>query len=204
MRVLVVDYGMGNLRSVVRALEEVGSSPAVSEDPRSLKAADRVVLPGVGAFADGMRQLHRGGWTHALKEAALTEKVPMLGICLGMQLLADRGNEGEPCPGIGILPGEVHRLTPSAAGERIPHVGWNEVRIAGECPLFRGISDGSDFYFVHSYHLVPADPSSAVATTPYCGGFVSAAGGGVVFGVQFHPEKSSRAGFRLLENFLTI
>ncbi len=204
MRVLVVDYGMGNLRSVVRALEEVGSSPVVSEDPRSLKAADHVVLPGVGAFADGMRQLLRAGWTGALKEAATTEKVPILGICLGMQLLADRGNEGEPCPGIGIIPGEVCRLTPSTAGERIPHVGWNEVRVAREGPLFRGISEASDFYFVHSFHLVPADPASVIATTPYCGGFVSAAGGGVVFGVQFHPEKSSRSGFRLLENFLAI
>lgn len=204
MKVLVVDYGMGNLRSVARALEEVGASPDVSDDPRSVRSADRVVLPGVGAFADGMRQLVGRGWIPALEDAVLGQKVPLLGICLGMQLLADQGSEGEPCRGMGFVPGEVRRLAPSAGGERIPHMGWNEVCVERANPLFHGIADGSDFYFVHSYHLGPADPSAVIATTPYCGRFVSAIGVGAVFGVQFHPEKSSRPGFRLLRNFLGI
>lgn len=201
MKTLVIDYGMGNLRSVFRALEEVGASPFVSDDPRSLAKADHVVLPGVGSFEDGMRQLVRGGWTTALEETVTGQKVPLLGICLGMQLLAARGNEGGPCAGLGYIPGEVVRLVPSESTERIPHVGWNNVRMARVSPLFREIHDETDFYFVHSYHLVPDRGEAVLATTPYCGAFAAAVGRDNVYGVQFHPEKSSRPGFRLLKNF---
>ena len=204
MSVLVVDYGLSNLGSIRRSLEECGASPLVSDDPEGLKTATRIVLPGVGSFADGMSNLRSMGWVTALREAVREDRIPVLGICLGMQLLADRGNEGGDIVGLGLIPGEVLRFQPEAPGVRIPHVGWNEVHKASEHPLFDEIPDRSDFYFVHSYHFVPGKPETVLSTTPYCGGFASAVGNGNVFGVQFHPEKSGRPGFQLLKNFLKI
>jgi len=204
LSVLVVDYGLSNLGSIRRSLEECGASPLVSDDPEGLKTATRIVLPGVGSFADGMSNLRSMGWVTALREAVREDRIPVLGICLGMQLLADRGNEGGDIVGLGLIPGEVLRFQPEAPGVRIPHVGWNEVHKASEHPLFDEIPDRSDFYFVHSYHFVPGKPETVLSTTPYCGGFASAVGNGNVFGVQFHPEKSGRPGFQLLKNFLKI
>ena len=203
MSVLIVDYGLSNLGSIRRSLEECGAAVRVSDDPKSLKTASRVVLPGVGSFADGMANLRKGGWLTPLREAAKDEKIPLLGICLGMQLLADRGHEGGDIPGLGLLPGEVRRLEPRSYAERIPHVGWNEINPLGKSPLLDGIPDGSDFYFVHSYHFIPEYDDLVLATTPYCGKFVSAAGTDNIIGVQFHPEKSGRPGFHILANFLS-
>ena len=200
-KVLVIDYGMGNLGSVRRALEECGAEVLVSDDPADCRWADHLVLPGVGAFADGMAALTESGWVDAVRAAA-AGGVPVLGICLGMQLLAEKGMEGGEVAGLGLIPGEVVRLTPDSAETRIPHVGWNEVHQAASHPLLDGIARGTDFYFVHSYHFVPASRDDAIACTPYCGSFVSVAAAGNVFGTQFHPEKSSRAGFQLLRNFL--
>jgi glutamine amidotransferase len=201
MSVLVVDYGMGNLNSVRRAIENCGAAVNVSPDPRDLAGVSAVVLPGVGSFADGMGNLRRAGWEAPLREAVLRDGVPLLGICLGMQLLADRGEEGGDSKGLGLIAGDVIRLKAPAA-ERIPHVGWNQVHFAAAHPVFDGIPDGSDFYFVHSFHFIPKSAAHAAATTPYCGSFVSAVAAGPVVGTQFHPEKSSKTGSRLLRNFL--
>lgn len=202
MSVLVVDYGMGNLASARRALEKCGARVVVSDDPASIAGATRVVIPGVGAFAQAMARLNERGWVTALRDDAVGKGIPVLGVCLGMQLLADFGTEGGDTPGLGLVPGRVVKLTATMESERVPHVGWNEVYPRNECPLFSGIPSGSDFYFVHSYHFMTDDESLVVARTPYCGGFASAVRLGSVFGVQFHPEKSARLGFRLMQNFL--
>lgn len=201
-RVAVVDYGVSNLDSVVRALEECGAAPYVTGDPAGLRDASLMVLPGVGAFADGMRNLRARGLDGALREQVLENGVPLLGVCLGMHLLADRGMEGGETPGLGLVPGAVVRLEPDGPGTRVPHVGWNEVHPVRPSALLEGIEDGRDFYFVHSYHLSCDDPADVLATTPYCGGIASAVQRGVVSGVQFHPEKSQKAGFALLRNFV--
>lgn len=202
--VAVVDYGMGNLDSVARAVEECGGQPSVTGDPRALERADRIILPGVGAFADGMRQITERGLVEALEEQVLDRGIPFLGLCLGMQLLATEGEEGGRTKGLGWIEGDVRRLRPDAPGVRIPHVGWNEVELRRPSALLEGIESGRDFYFVHSYHLVCARESDLIATTPYCGRIASVIGRDHIFGVQFHPEKSQRAGFRLLTNFLAL
>ena len=201
MNVLVINYGMGNLGSVRRAFEECGANVLVSEDPADLAEVERIVLPGVGAFPDAMARLHSAGWPTPLRAALENPGVHLLGICLGMQLLADKGHEGSETIGLGFIPGEVTRFVPPD-GERVPHVGWNEVRPTQPSALLNGIAPGTDFYFVHSYHFRASQSASALATTPYCGGFVSVVGAGNVTGVQFHPEKSSKPGFQLLRNFL--
>jgi glutamine amidotransferase len=200
MNVLVIDYGMGNLGSVSHALRECGAQVQISDRSDEVKKATHVVLPGVGAFAEGMTRLRQGGWIEALK-ATVAEGVPTLGICLGMQLLAELGHEGGETAGLGFIPGEVVRLEPER-DERIPHIGWNEVYGEATEPLFDGIAPGIDFYFVHSYHLRANDRRHVVASSPYCKSFVSAVRSGPLVGVQFHPEKSGRAGMRLLRNFL--
>jgi glutamine amidotransferase len=202
MTVLVVDYGMGNLPSVARALEECGADVEVSDDPAAIKRAERLVLPGVGAFADASRNLIDRGWLQPLREAVQQEHLPLLGICLGMQLLGDGGDEGGEAAGLALIPGRVHHLTSTSAKERIPHVGWNELYPAKASRILEGVPGGCDFYFVHSFHFVPTSPADVLATTPYCGGFVAAVEHDNVVGCQFHPEKSSRMGRRLLQNFL--
>jgi glutamine amidotransferase len=203
-RVGIVDYGMCNLDSVARAVQECGAAPAVSDRPAELAATDRLILPGVGAFADAMAQLRERSLDAFLHEQVRVRGVPLLGICLGMQLLAERGTEGGDTAGLGWVRGRVERLRPTAPDLRLPHVGWNEVRPAVPSALFEGVRSGTDFYFVHSYHLCPADGADVLARTPYAGGFVSAVQSGLVFGVQFHPEKSQRPGFRVLKNFLAL
>ncbi|HEX5870466.1 MAG TPA: imidazole glycerol phosphate synthase subunit HisH, partial [Longimicrobium sp.] len=146
--------------------------------------------------------LRERGLDQALREQVLEQGVPLLGVCLGMHLLADRGIEGGETQGLGLVPGSVMKLQPDEPGTRIPHVGWNEVHPARPSPLMEGIEDGRDFYFVHSYHLACDDPADVLATTPYCGGIASAVQRGIVAGVQFHPEKSQKAGFALLRNFV--
>lgn len=201
MRVLVVDYKMGNLGSVKRSLEECGAYVTISNNPKELESAERFILPGVGAFKEGMAHLEEKGWVLPIKEA-VEDGVPMLGICLGMQLLAEKGYEGGETVGLGVIPGEVKRLIPDAPNIRIPHVGWNEVCYTERSILLEGIPSGMDFYFVHSYHFIPRESHGVLARTPYCGDFVSAVMRGRAFGVQFHPEKSGKPGFQVLRNFL--
>jgi glutamine amidotransferase len=200
----IIDYGMGNLDSVARAVEECGCTPLITDQPADIARAGSIILPGVGAFRDGMRGLQTRSLDTVLRDDVLGNRIPLLGICLGMQLLADTGFEGGETAGLGFIPGEVRRLEPDEAATRIPHVGWNEVIPLQNSPLFEGIEPGKDFYFVHSYHFCPTDSEDAAARTPYCGGFVSCVCHGVVFGVQFHPEKSQKPGRRLLSNFLSL
>jgi glutamine amidotransferase len=201
-RVAIVDYGMCNLDSVRRAFEEVGARPFVTDEPGDLDSADRIVLPGVGAFPDAMQRLRARGLDDALAKQVWDEGAPFLGVCLGMQLMAGIGHEGHATEGLGWIDACCVRLQATATDRRVPHVGWNEVTPWVDSPLFAGIPPATDFYFVHSFHVACASTDQVLATTPYCDGFVSAVQRGQAFGVQFHPEKSQRLGLRLLENFL--
>lgn len=202
MKVAIVNYGMGNLGSVRRALEDLNADVFIAEHPTALFDANRIVLPGVGAFGEGMARLNDGGWVDVLRRLVLTDRKPLLGICLGMQMLAETGEEGGSIPGLGFVPGHVRHLDLLGCTQRIPHVGWNDLDIVDGGDLMSHIPSGSDFYFVHSYAFETADWSNVVATTSYDVTVVAAVRNGSVFGTQFHPEKSSRAGRQLLRNFL--
>lgn len=204
MKTLIIDYGMSNLGSIRRAIEECGADPLVSDDPRDIAAANHIILPGVGAFPDGMRNLRERGWIAAIYAAVKEEGIPLLGICLGMQLLADKGFEVQETAGLGLIPGEVKLFRPDSPEVRVPHVGWNEILRVHNCPLLKNINDGTDFYFVHSYHFSPKYQEHIAAKTDYCGEFVSIVHHNHIFGVQFHPEKSGKMGFELLKNFLNF
>ena len=199
MSIAVVDYGMGNIHSVAKALERVapGTEIAVTADPEKILSSDRVVVPGQGALPDCMRQLGASGAREAVIEAAGAK--PFLGICIGLQMLFERGEEGDT-PGLGLLPGRVPRL--KVSGLKIPHMGWNEVTQQGSHALWDGIPDRSRFYFVHSYYPAPADRSVVAATTEYGAPFTCAVAHDNIFAVQFHPEKSQSAGLQLLSNFV--
>lgn len=204
METAIIDYGMGNLFSVQRAFERCGSDAVIIDNPLELRSAEHIVLPGVGAFPDAMEHLRQGGWIEELDRAVLEKKVPILGICLGMQLLAERGFEGRECRGLGYIPGEIVLLEPTKEQERIPHVGWNDIEKRADTPLFDGIGDGTNYYFVHSYHFRVENEEDIAVVTPYCGGFVSAVVREHIMGTQFHPEKSQKAGFKLIRNFLVL
>jgi glutamine amidotransferase len=195
---------MCNLDSVARAIEMCGGKPVITDRAEDLASATHIILPGVGAFRDAMLNLKRRGLDIMLREEVVENEIPFLGICLGMQLLALRSWEGGETAGLGWLDGEVRRLEPNGEDRRIPHIGWNEVNVGQDTPLFRGIASGKDFYFVHSYHFCCQDDRDIMAYTPYCGGFVSAVRKGHILGVQFHPEKSQRVGLQLLKNFITL
>jgi len=205
--VAIVDYGMGNLRSVAKAVEHVapGWQVLVSADPLALAAADRIIVPGQGAMPDCMRELAARNLTEAVRRAA-AEK-PFLGICIGLQMLFAHSEEGDVA-GLGLLPGTVRRFPTAAmhdaAGGRlkVPHMGWNEVRQSGPHPLWQGIANGERFYFVHSYYVAPDDPQVVAGTTQYGIAFTSAVTRANIFAVQFHPEKSAAAGLQLLANFM--
>lgn len=203
MKVAIINYGMGNLGSVRRAFEEIGAEPIIANHPSSLYEVNRIVLPGVGAFAEGMAHLSHGGWIDALSDIVTAQGKPLLGICLGMQMLGTAGHEGGLTQGLDLIPGEVRRLDDLGCKLRIPHVGWNEVEYRKDDVLFEGIPDASDFYFVHSYAFVPKSAESLIATVPYGIDVAAVVRQGNVFGCQFHPEKSSKAGRQLLKNFMS-
>ncbi len=198
-RVAVIDYGMGNLRSVAKAFEHLGADVIVTSSPADLHSAHRIVYPGVGSFAECARRMHESGFHDAVRAAVLEDGVPLLGICLGMQGLVDRGDEGGESQGLGLIPGEIVKF--DLPGMKVPHVGWNEVDVKVDHPLFSGIEPGACFYFVHSYHVVA--PQFTVATTDYGGPFSAAIAKDNVFGIQCHPEKSQVPGLKLLSNFLS-
>ncbi len=202
-RVAIVDTGLCNVDSIWRALEQCGAKGDVTRDPHDLDVADKIVLPGVGAFPDAMRLLNEYGLVDAIRENVIDHGIPVLGVCLGMQLLASRSCEVAPTDGLGLIPGDVVRLLP-LGGERVPHVGWNEVHANRASLLLGSIPDGADFYFVHSFHLRCLASDDVVATTPYCGGVTSMVERDHIFGTQFHPEKSQLHGLTLLKNFVAI
>lgn len=202
MKIAVINYGMGNLGSVRRALEDVGADVVIAEHPAILFEVNRIILPGVGAFGEGMERLRESGWVDALHEVVMQRKKPLLGICLGMQMLASSGHEGGLTTGLDFVPGKVQRLDTLGCNLRIPHVGWNEVWYKRSDALFNEIPDSSDFYFVHSYAFVPDKDEYLIATAPYGCDVAAVIRNGNVFGCQFHPEKSSKAGRRFLKNFV--
>jgi len=202
LKIAVVDYGMGNLRSVSKAIEHVApqAEVLVTSDPEAIRGAERVVVPGQGAMPDCMRQLAASGAREAVIEA--TRDKPFLGICVGMQMLFERGEEGDTA-GLGLLAGGVPRF-PGAQmrGLKVPHMGWNEVLQARPHALWQGIPSGARFYFVHSYFPAPRDPALTAATCVYGVAFTCAVGRDNIFAVQFHPEKSQSSGLQLLSNFV--
>ena len=206
--IAIIDYDIGNLRSVQKALEHVGAEARLITTPQELARADKVVLPGVAAFGDAIEELHSMGLVDPLRKA-VAEGMPFLGFCLGLQLLFETSSENGRHTGLGILPGEVVRFDFSSAdlaGHRlsVPHMGWNQLDIRRPCAMLDGIDDGAFVYFAHSYHVVPADESVIATTTAYGMEFVSSVWKDNIFATQFHPEKSQAVGLRLLENFVRI
>jgi imidazole glycerol-phosphate synthase subunit HisH len=193
----IVDYGSGNLRSVQKAFEKLGTPAAITSDPAAVAAADRLVLPGVGAFGDAMRELTARGLAEPIV-AHLRADRPFLGICMGLQLLFETGLEGGRQAGLGVLPGEVVRFD-LPPGRKVPHMGWNAVTWQGDR---RPGNEGEHFYFVHAYHAQPSDATVIAATADYGGPFCAAVRRGRLFATQFHPEKSQAAGLRLLSEWL--
>lgn len=200
--IAVVDYGMGNVGSAVNAMRHVGAECKLTADPADLERATHIILPGVGAFPDGMAELRARGLVSVLEREVLTKKKPFLGICLGMQLLADGGDESGGAEGLGWIHGRTKRLPVDERSVRLPHIGWNDVSF-GNSSLFAGIAS-HDFYFVHSFALVPQDPQVVIGTCNYGVDFAAAVASGNVYGVQFHPEKSQKSGLRLLQNFISL
>ena len=205
--VALIDYGSGNLASAAKALARAAADTkheiVVTADPADVKAAERVVLPGVGAFADCMRGLSAvPGMVPMLREKVLKEGAPFLGICVGMQLLATVGKEFGEHLGLGWIAGEVVKIAPADPGLKIPHMGWNELKIVQRHKLLDGIESGAHAYFVHSYQFVPALPDDLIATTDYGGPLTAMIGNENIAGTQFHPEKSQATGLKLLSNFL--
>jgi imidazole glycerol-phosphate synthase subunit HisH len=198
LNVAVVDYGAGNLRSVISALRSIDCDAIVVESRADTRSAGAMILPGVGAAADTMENLRRRGLADLVVEWTQADR-PFLGICMGMQVLFSYSEEGGGQDCLGILPGRVVRLP---QGLKVPHMGWNQVCDTGDAPLFRGIPDGTDFYFVHSYAAQPEDASLVAARTTYGQPFCSAVQRGSLFATQFHPEKSGAAGLRLYKNFV--
>ena len=199
LSVVVIDYGAGNVRSVAKALEAVGAAPKVSGEERVIAQAPALVLPGQGACDAAMRALDAHALTDTVRRA-ITEGKPFLGVCLGLQLLFDRTEEGDAAC-LGIVPGGVQRLPP---GLKVPHMGWNTVRVRTEHPFFAGIPPESFFYFVHSYYPAPSSPESVAATTTYGIEFCCAVAEGNLVATQFHPEKSGPIGLKLYENFVRL
>ena len=200
--IAIVDYGMANLRSVQKAFERVGAAAEITGDPAVVARADKVVLPGVGAFRDAIARLRESGLAGPIVEHIESGR-PFLGICLGLQLLFTRSHEDGVHEGLNVLPGEVVRF-PKVPGLKVPHMGWNHLRFRSDCPLFRGLPDDSAVYFVHSYYAAPVDSGLTSATADYPEPFTAAVGRDNLYATQFHPEKSQAVGLRILENFAKL
>lgn len=200
--VAIIDYDAGNIRSVEKAVRYLGKEVTVTSEPEEILAADRVILPGVGAFGDAMKRLHAMGLVEVIRQAA-DRGTPFLGICLGLQLLFEKSEESPGVPGLGLLRGEILRL-PELPGLKVPHIGWNSLKYPNPGRLFRGIPEDSYVYFVHSYYLKAQDEGIVTATTEYGTLVHASVESGNLFACQFHPEKSSETGLTILETFLSI
>jgi imidazole glycerol-phosphate synthase subunit HisH len=200
--IVIVDYGVGNLGSIINMLKKAGARAIASSDPDVLEQAEKLILPGVGAFDAGMNKLNEGGLVPLLNHLALEKKVPFLGLCLGLQLMTKRSEEGQT-PGLGWLEAETLRFKFEAdqAHLKVPHMGWNTIEVRRSHPLFAGLDPEARFYFVHSFYVRSHDPDTVLAETDYGGHFHSIFGKGNLMGFQFHPEKSHKYGMRLLKNF---
>ena len=194
--IAIVDYGVGNLKSVSNAFAYLGEKTIITCDRKELELAQAIILPGVGAFPDAADKLRASGMAEAVLEQGA--KKPVLGICLGMQLLLERGEEVRPCEGLGVVKGRVDRIPTSL---KLPHVGWNTLKFHHDAPLFRGLEDGVSVYFVHSFSAQGTDPAQVIAETDYGMPVVAAVRSGNFFGCQFHPEKSGETGLAILRNF---
>lgn len=198
--IAIIDYGMGNLRSVQKALEKAGGQTVITQNSKEIQSASKVVLPGVGAIAPAMQRLNELNLIPAIKKA-ISDNKPFLGICLGLQLLFEKSVEGGEVQALGILKGEVQRFH----ALKIPHMGWNQITIATKtCPLFQNINSGADVYFCHSYYVKPEENGIIATTTDYGLTYTSAIARNNLFGVQFHPEKSQTIGLKILENFVKL
>lgn len=200
MKIAIIDYGMGNLRSVEKAFAYLGYNAQITSDPKEISQADKVVLPGVGAFGKGMEELRQRGLIEVIKEVVAEQK-PFFGICLGLQLLFTESEEAPGVAGLGIFPGRVTRFK---QGVTVPHMGWNQIHIKRDSPIFNSIPSDTYFYFVHSYYVVPEDDNVILATTDYAVEFVSMINHGNLFATQFHPEKSQKIGLQMLKNFARV
>lgn len=201
MKLVMIDYGVGNLRSVRKALEAVGAEVLQTDDPVLIQAAEKVVLPGVGAFRDGMAGLEARGLVPVL-QTVVQRGTPMMGICVGMQLLFEISLEMGTWEGLGFIPGEVRPFPESDL--KVPQTGWNQLNIGKESPLLLGIKDGDYVYFNHGYYCAPTDDGTVIASTDYGFPYASAVQSGNLYGVQFHPEKSQSVGLTILRNFVKV
>lgn len=202
--IVVIDYGMGNLHSAFKAFEHLGADVLLSGKPEDLRTADKLVLPGVGAFGDGMENLGKRGLAGAMREEVLAKKKPLLGICLGMQLLARDSTELGMHEGLGFIDAHVRKLDVEGFGLKVPHVGWNNVKVKEGAKLFGKVSADPSFYFVHSYAVQCSNPEDVAATCGYGKEFAAALEHGNIFATQFHPEKSQKDGLRVLQNFIDL
>lgn len=200
--IAIIDYDAGNIKSVEKALQKLGQDVVITRDKEQILQADKVVLPGVGAFGDAMQNLKAYGLTEVIHEV-VENGIPFLGICLGLQLLFERSDESDGVEGLGILKGEICKI-PEKAGLKIPHMGWNSLHLQQEGKLFRGIEEGAYVYFVHSYYLKAEDEQIVKATTDYSTCIHASVESGNVFACQFHPEKSGDVGLQILKNFVEL
>lgn len=200
--IAIVDYDAGNLKSVEKALIYIGEKPLVTDDSEVILSADKIILPGVGAFGEAMDKLKARGLVDTLRKA-VEKGIPLLGICLGMQLLFDGSDESEGVEGLSILPGKITRI-PANGVDKIPHMGWNSLEFPKQSKLFAGINEGAFVYFVHSYYLQADNEEDVAATTEYITHIHAAVESGNVYGCQFHPEKSGEVGLSILKNFVSL
>lgn len=200
--IAIIDYGMGNIHSVNKALGLLGARTVITNDPKKIIESDKIVLPGVGAIDDAQAELERQGLVSAIKQS-IKDKKPFLGICLGMQLLFEQSEEAKKSKGLGLLRGKVVKFIPEK-GRKVPHMGWNQLNINSNCPLFKDVPAGAFVYFCHSYYPNPADKETVATTTDYINTFASSVWKDNLFGVQFHPEKSQKTGLKILDNFVNL